>query len=73
MESFPRNALLYLDIIMKIEKLPIAFFFIYLFIIGCGGSGDSLNQGVSQETDTFKTMTAHWNHVSVNASGYDHT
>lgn len=40
-------------------------------LVACGGS--SGGGAGDRNTDTFKTMTAHWNHVSVDASGYDHT
>lgn len=54
------------------ELITKIFLMSLLLSIGCGG-GSSDKSYLDRNTDTYKTMTAHWNHVSVDASGFDHS
>ena len=44
-----------------------------LLLTGCGSNGGNGDSVVDHNTSTYKTMAAHWNHISVNASGLDHS
>lgn len=44
-----------------------------LIFTACNGGGGNVDGVSERTTPTYKTMAAHWNHVSVNASGFDHS
>lgn len=52
------------------KKLLVSLF---LVLSACSGGSDSSEDVPSRKTETYQTMTAHWNHVAIDASGYDHS
>lgn len=56
------------------SRIPalISIFFL-LLLSACSGGGGEGGSSSSEQTATQRTMASHWNHVAINASGFDHS
>lgn len=57
---------------MRFGKLLVSVLCL-LLLLGCSGGSGSEESSSSLETSAARTMVGHWNHVSINASGFDHS
>jgi hypothetical protein len=57
---------------MKIKQI-IKLLPIFLLLVGCNGGNSGDVTTPSQNPLVRDTMVGHWNHVSINASGFDHS
>ncbi len=56
---------------MKLSS--IAVFLPLLLVASCGGGGGGASGSDTSSSDAARTSAGHWNHVSVDASGVDHS